>query len=104
VFRRGRLVVVLALVAATLGIGLDVSRPPSSQWTTAGALGFITVYRQTLSPWLVGRGYVCRFTPTCSRYAEAVLKRDGFIKGSWETAARLARCGPWTPRGTVDQP
>jgi uncharacterized protein len=101
---RRRLVVVFVLVAAALAIALDTSRPPSSQWTTAGALGFIRVYRQTLSPLLAGSGYVCRFTPTCSRYAEAVLKRDGFVRGSWKTAARLARCGPWTPLGTIDTP
>ncbi|MGH9147531.1 MAG: membrane protein insertion efficiency factor YidD [Vicinamibacterales bacterium] len=101
---RRRLVVVFVLVAAALAIGLDVSRTPSSQWTTAGALGFIRVYRQTLSPLLAGSGYVCRFTPTCSRYAEAVLKRDGFVRGGWKTAARLARCGPWTPLGTIDTP
>ena len=101
---RRRLVVVFVLVAVALAIGLDASRPPSSQWTTAGALGFIAVYRQTLSPLLAGSGYVCRFTPTCSRYAEAVLKRDGFMRGSWKTAGRLVRCGPWTPAGTVDTP
>jgi uncharacterized protein len=101
---RRRRVVVFVLVAAALAIGFDVSRPPSSQWMTAGALGFIRVYRQTLSPLLAGSGYVCRFTPTCSRYAEAVLKRDGFVRGSWRTAARLARCGPWTPLGTIDTP
>ncbi len=101
---RRRLVVVFVLVAAAVAIGLDASRPPASQLTTAGALGFIRVYRQTLSPLLAGSGYVCRFTPTCSRYAEAVLKRDGIVRGSWKTAARLARCGPWTPLGTIDTP
>jgi putative membrane protein insertion efficiency factor len=101
---RRRLVVVFVLVAVALAIGLDASRPPSSQWTTAGALGFIAVYRQTLSPLLAGSGYACRFTPTCSRYAEAVLKRDGFMRGSLKTAGRLVRCGPWTPAGTVDTP
>lgn len=100
---RRRLVVVLLMAAASV-FALDVSRPPSLQWTTAGALGAITVYRQTLSPWLAGTGYMCRFTPTCSRYAEAVLKRDGFVRGSWKTAARLVRCGPWTPLGTIDAP
>jgi putative membrane protein insertion efficiency factor len=101
---RRRPIGVLLLIATALVIGLDASRPPSSQWTTAGALGAIAVYRQTLSPWLAGRGYVCRFTPTCSRYAEAVLKKDGIVRGLGRTAGRLARCGPWTPLGTVDEP
>jgi putative membrane protein insertion efficiency factor len=46
----------------------------------------------------------CRFTPTCSRYAEVVIARDGLLKGGAETARRLLRCGPWTPLGTVDEP
>jgi hypothetical protein len=102
--KRHIVVVAVLFVAATLAAGLDASRPPSSQLTTAGALRIIAVYRQTLSPRLAARGYVCRFTPTCSRYAEAVLKRDGFLRGSWKTAARLAKCGPWTPSGTIDEP
>jgi len=49
-------------------------------------------------------GFRCRFNPTCSHYAEAVIARDGLIAGGWKAARRLARCTPWTPLGTVDEP
>jgi putative component of membrane protein insertase Oxa1/YidC/SpoIIIJ protein YidD len=46
----------------------------------------------------------CRFTPTCSRYAEIVIVRDGGVRGGIKAIARIARCGPWTPPGTRDDP
>jgi len=96
--------IVILLVTVGLTVAVDLSRPPSSQWMTSGALMAIHMYRQRLSPLLVRSGYACRFTPTCSRYAEAVLTRDGFVKGSWKATARLVRCGPWTRLGSVDPP
>jgi len=33
----------------------------------------------------------CRFTPTCSRYAEAVIARDGVIRGGMKAITRIAR-------------
>jgi putative membrane protein insertion efficiency factor len=41
----------------------------------------------------------CRFHPSCSEYAEEALARHGAWRGSWLTARRLCRCGPWHPGG-----
>lgn len=60
----------------------------------------IRVYQWTLSPLL---GPTCRFYPSCSHYALAVLEHHGFLRGSWLTLRRLARCHPWHPGG-VDLP
>jgi len=49
-------------------------------------------------------GISCRFTPTCSHYADAVVAKHGALRGSWLSVKRLARCGPWTAAGTVDDP
>jgi uncharacterized protein len=49
-------------------------------------------------------GIQCRFTPTCSHYADAVIMKHGAVVGSWHAVTRLARCGPWTAPGTVDEP
>jgi hypothetical protein len=68
------------------------------------AIGAIHAYQHTLSPVAARAGIRCRFIPTCSRYAEMVIRRDGVVRGSWESLKRVVRCGPWTPDGTIDLP
>jgi uncharacterized protein len=68
------------------------------------AVGSIRVYRRTLSPLAERIGVRCRFTPTCSRYAEIVIDRDGVLVGGVETVKRIVRCNPLTPMGTRDDP
>lgn len=68
------------------------------------ALTGIRAYQRSLGP-LVGRlGLRCRFTPTCSHYAEVVIARDGLVRGGFKSLRRIARCGPWAPAGTIDPP
>lgn len=95
----------LAAAGVLLGaVALDAGRPPAVQVTTRVALAGIHVYQATLSP-LYGRvGVVCRFTPTCSRYGEVVIRQFGIARGGWMALRRITRCGPWTPAGTVDPP
>ncbi|WP_167107997.1 membrane protein insertion efficiency factor YidD [Mycobacterium sp. DL592] len=61
-----------------------------------GLIFLIELYRHTISPL---RLPTCRFTPTCSQYAVEALAEYGFFKGSWLTAVRLGKCGPWHPGG-----
>lgn len=68
------------------------------------ALGGIHGYQRVLSPLAARAGLRCRFTPTCSRYAETVIERDGVLRGGWKATKRVARCGPWTAPGTRDEP
>jgi uncharacterized protein len=68
------------------------------------ALASIHGYQRALAPIAAKAGMRCRFTPTCSRYAETVIARDGIVRGGWKAIARIARCGPWTPSGTRDEP
>ena len=63
-------------------------------------LALIRAYRLLLSPLL---GDVCRFHPSCSRYAATCLERFGVLRGSFLAAARLCRCHPFHPGG-VDFP
>jgi hypothetical protein len=67
-------------------------------------LGGIHLYQRTLSPLAARAGLRCRFTPTCSRYAEIVIARDGIVRGGLEALTRIVRCGPWTAPGTRDDP
>jgi putative membrane protein insertion efficiency factor len=68
------------------------------------ALASIRAYRDTLSPAAARVGIRCRFTPTCSRYAEVVVARDGVVTGGWKALKRIVRCNPFTPAGTRDDP
>jgi uncharacterized protein len=61
-------------------------------------IGLIRLYRVMLSGWLGGQ---CRFSPSCSRYAEEAIRTHGAIRGSGLAAWRIARCGPFT-KGGVD--
>lgn len=94
----------LAATLAVLAIagGLDLARPPERQLSTRLLVASVRAY-QAVGHRIVPRGQ-CRFSPTCSRYAETVIRRHGALKGGWLTARRLIRCGPWTPAGTVDPP
>ncbi|MEZ4219824.1 MAG: membrane protein insertion efficiency factor YidD [Polyangiaceae bacterium] len=59
-------------------------------------IALIRVYQLTLSPLL---GPVCRFEPSCSRYAVRCLELHGAFRGSLLTFWRLLRCHPFHPGG-----
>lgn len=92
------------MLAAALLFALDVSRAPDRQLSARFLLGILHAYQATLSPWMPSAGVRCRFTPTCSHYAEGAIQRYGAVVGTGKAAWRLLRCGPWTPQGTVDPP
>lgn len=100
--RPRRLALVLTLAVGLLAV--DLVRPPERQWTARAVVAGIQLYQRTLSPWGAAIGARCRFEPSCSHYAEAVVRRFGTARGTALTLRRLARCGPWTPRGTSDPP
>ena len=93
--RRVRTIGALAAGAAFLVVSLN-ARPL--------ALASIHSYQRTIAPLAARAGIRCRFTPSCSRYAETVITRDGVIRGGWESVKRIARCNPLTPMGTRDAP
>ena len=51
----------------------------------------IKVYQYIISPML---GPKCRFTPTCSQYAEQALKKYGLFTGGWLALKRIGKCHP----------
>lgn len=57
---------------------------------------FIRLYQIVISPFF---GNVCRFEPSCSRYAIAVIGHFGVLRGSWLALRRIGRCHPWHPGG-----
>jgi putative membrane protein insertion efficiency factor len=101
---RARRSALLAVACLALLFGWDVSRAPGAQRSAAAAITAIHFYERAVSPLVRRSGVRCRFAPTCSRYAEVAIERHGLIGGGWRAAKRLARCGPWTPMGTLDPP
>ena len=57
---------------------------------------FLRLYQISLSPLL---GPVCRFEPSCSRYAAEAIGAFGLVRGSWLAARRVARCHPLAKSG-----
>jgi len=94
----------LALGVLLLLAGFDLARAPERQWTARAELAAIAAYQRSLSPLLARGGVRCRFEPSCSRYAAAVIRADGALAGSARALWRVLRCGPWTAAGTLDPP
>jgi uncharacterized protein len=93
-----------ATLRAVLGALIIVCATIAGQGARPVTLAAIHFYRQHASDVAATAGYRCRFTPTCSRYAEVVIARDGVMRGGWRAVTRIARCGPWTRPGTRDEP
>lgn len=65
------------------------------------AITAMRVYRRLISPLY---GQVCRYHPSCSRYALEAFQQRGFVTGVALTVWRLLRCNPFTPGGIDDVP
>ncbi|MFJ4220376.1 membrane protein insertion efficiency factor YidD [Curtobacterium luteum] len=61
----------------------------------------LRAYRAVISPLY---GNVCRYHPSCSRYALEAIQQYGVVRGSAMGAWRIARCNPWAAGGIDDVP
>jgi len=55
------------------------------------ALKLVRAYKLVISPWLPP---ACRYTPTCSEYAQEAIEQYGFIRGVVRAVGRVLRCHP----------
>jgi putative membrane protein insertion efficiency factor len=63
-------------------------------------LALIRIYQLTLSKLILAvLGPVCRFEPSCSRYAAACISGHGAFRGSLLSVKRLCKCHPFHPGG-----
>ncbi|MFN0049746.1 MAG: membrane protein insertion efficiency factor YidD [Cytophagales bacterium] len=60
------------------------------------AILLVKFYKYSLSPLLP---MACRYTPTCSQYAEDAINKYGVWKGTWLGIKRISRCHPWGGSG-----
>jgi uncharacterized protein len=63
-------------------------------------IAVLQLYRAVVSPLY---GDVCRYHPSCSRYALEAVQQSGVVLGTAQAAWRVLRCNPWS-RGGVDDP
>ena len=69
---------------------------------TLGAIGF---YRAHGSGVVRHLGAECRFQLTCSRYADAAVRKYGVTRGLIKATGRVLRCNPlMSSRGEIDNP
>lgn len=59
-------------------------------------LGLVRFYRGAISPYTPA---ACRFTPTCSAYAQEAIEKYGARKGGYLALRRILRCHPFHPGG-----
>ena len=59
-------------------------------------LALIAFYRSCISPLTPP---ACRYTPTCSKYAEEAIRKYGPFKGGWLALKRILRCHPFGGSG-----
>ncbi|QIN29646.1 membrane protein insertion efficiency factor YidD [Brevibacterium luteolum] len=57
---------------------------------------FMRLYRLAISPLY---GQVCRYYPSCSKYALDAFEVKGAVRGTVMTIWRLLRCNPFSPGG-----
>jgi uncharacterized protein len=63
-------------------------------------IALLLAYRGAVSPLY---GDVCRYHPSCSRYALGAVQQSGLVAGAALAIWRVLRCNPWS-RGGVDDP
>jgi len=64
-------------------------------------VGLLRLYRYLVSPIL---GAHCRFTPTCSVYAETAVMRYGIMRGGCLAIRRILKCHPFHEGGIDEVP
>jgi putative membrane protein insertion efficiency factor len=61
----------------------------------------LRAYRAVVSPLY---GDVCRYHPSCSRYALEAIQQHGVVRGVALGTWRIGRCNPWSAGGVDDVP
>lgn len=72
------------------------NRSKPGGWLARAMIAVLRVYRIAFSPFL---GRICRFEPSCSKYAIACLETHGFFRGGLLSIQRLCKCHPFHAGG-----
>jgi putative membrane protein insertion efficiency factor len=96
--RRGK-VVLWGLLGLTVYLTGESFLPAPSQPSARVGIALLHAYQATGSKVMASSGVQCRYTPTCSHYAEDAIAYYGTVGGLARTAGRLWRCSPWGGSG-----
>jgi putative membrane protein insertion efficiency factor len=94
-----RKIVLCSLLALTVYLTGESFLPPAYQPTAQVSLALIHAYQATGSKLMEAGGVRCRYTPTCSHYAEDAIGYYGTVSGVARAAGRVWRCSPWGGTG-----
>jgi putative membrane protein insertion efficiency factor len=97
--RRSWKVVAWSFFGLCLYLTAEAFLAPSVQPTARLGVGILHLYQATGSRAAESAGVRCRYTPTCSHYAEDAISHYGTLGGVARTAGRLWRCSPWGGSG-----
>ena len=89
----------MACGALCLYLVMEAFLPAASQPSAKAGVVLLHAYQATGSKALKASGVQCRYTPTCSHYAEDAISHFGTLNGVAKTAGRLWRCSPWGGTG-----
>jgi putative membrane protein insertion efficiency factor len=94
-----RKAVAWTLFALCFYLAAEALLPPSRQPSARICLTLIDAYQATGSHLMEAGGVRCRYTPTCSHYAEDAISHFGTLNGGMRAAGRILRCAPWGGAG-----
>lgn len=88
-------------VASSVGTGASsgAGSGAAGRARSAGAwvaLLLIRMYQIFLSPFFGG---MCKYEPSCSKYAQEAVQKHGARRGAWLALKRLGRCRPFVKGG-----
>jgi len=97
--RRRWKVVLWSLLGLAVYLTGESFLPATSQPSAQVGIALLHAYQATGSKVMASSGVNCRYTPTCSHYAEDAIGYYGTVGGLARTAGRLWRCSPWGGSG-----
>ena len=69
------------------------------------AYAILQLWRRRIGPRYSARTHtLCRFHPSCSRYAMLALTKHGLIRGTIMAVNRIRRCTPANTESCIDFP
>jgi putative membrane protein insertion efficiency factor len=97
--RQSRKAVGWTVFALCFYLAAEACVPPAWQPSARLSVALIHAYQSTGSHLMEAGGVHCRYTPTCSHYAEDAISYYGTLSGGLRAAGRIWRCSPWGGSG-----